>query len=50
MNNTWELILGGIILIFLGYYLKGLFVINYFIGTLGIIFGIYNYYKRKDLK
>lgn len=46
MNNTWSLILGGIILIFLAYYLKGFFVINYIIGALGIIFGFYNLIKK----
>jgi hypothetical protein len=46
MNQTWSLILGGIVLIVLAYYLKGFFVINYVIGAIGIIFGIYNLIKK----
>ncbi len=43
---TWGIILPSIILIFLGYYLGGFFIVNYFIGGLGIIMGVYNLFKR----
>jgi len=43
---TWGIIIPSIFLIYLGYYLKGFFIINYFIGGLGIILGIYNLIKK----
>jgi len=45
-NPTWSIILGGVVLIFLGYTLGGFFRINYFIGAAGILLGFYNLYKK----
>jgi hypothetical protein len=45
-NPTWEIILPSIFLIILGYYMKGFFIINYFIGGAGIILGIYNLIRK----
>jgi len=45
-NPTWGIIIPSIFLMFLGYYLKGFFLINYFIGGFGIILGIYNLIKK----
>jgi len=44
---TWTIILAGLVLIYLGYSMGGFFVINYFIGGLGILFGLYNLYQKK---
>jgi hypothetical protein len=43
---TWSIILGSLVLIVIGYNLGGFFVINYVIGGLGIIMGIYNLLRK----
>jgi len=47
--HPWKTILFGVILVFLGWELKGFFVINYFIGGAGILLGLWQLYKRKKL-
>jgi len=44
---TWSIILGSLVLFYLGWQLGGFFRINYVIGTLGLFFGFYNLYKEK---
>ncbi|MBI5797959.1 hypothetical protein HZA98_03595 [Candidatus Woesearchaeota archaeon] len=44
---TWSIILGSLVLLYLGYSLGGFFQINYVIGALGLILGIYNLLWRK---
>lgn len=41
-NPQWSIILAGLALMFLGWYLGGFFVINYFIGAAAILVGVYN--------
>lgn len=44
---TWSLIIASLVLLYLGWALKGFFQINYAIGTAGVILGLYNLYKEK---
>ena len=44
-HPSWELILGSLVLLYLGYSLGGFFVVNYVIGGLGLLLGLYNLKK-----
>ena len=45
IGKTWSLILPSMFLIWLGYALGGFFVVNYFIGSAGVLLGVYNLVK-----
>jgi len=44
---TWSIIFASIFLIFLGYSIGGFFVVNYFIGSAGLLLGLYNLYQER---
>jgi len=44
---TWSMILGSLLLIVIAYNLGGFFVINYVIGGLGLLLGLYNLYQER---
>ncbi|HIH15672.1 MAG TPA: hypothetical protein HA360_00825 [Nanoarchaeota archaeon] len=46
-HPTWSIIIAGIGLCILGYFLGGFFIINYFIGGAGIFLGVYNIWRKK---
>tara|TARA_Y100000310_G_scaffold244806_1_gene249684 strand:+ start:441 stop:593 length:153 start_codon:yes stop_codon:yes gene_type:complete len=44
---TWNIIVASFVLILLGYYIGGFFIINYYIGAAGLCLGLYNLWKKK---
>lgn len=45
--GPYKMIILSLVLIYLGYSMSGFFKINYVIGGLGILFGLYNLVKKK---